>query len=284
MKIHWLRVDNWLDLLKHVFFIVILIVLAIMFLFYVYMPLSTSHGETVTVPDIVGMEFEEMKEFLDRRNLRFEVTEDSSFSPLYPAMAVLKQVPLPNTKVKQQRKIYITLNSSTPPMVRMPNLVEGSLKSAQMVLKTYDLLLGNIDYRPDLAFGAVLEQRMGGNPINPGDRIPKGSAIDLIVGDGLGNQSLEAPNLIGLDEESARIAIIGSGLDIGEVLYEKDNIAIIEETDASGVIVTRKLKLGPGEVTRQRPSTGTPMRLKQKMSLWIFTPDSTASSSSILDL
>lgn len=283
MKIDWLKAENWIDLLKHLLYVLAISTIVVSFVFYIFMPVTTNHGETITVPDVKGMTFEELDAFLTSRNLRFEVMEDSSYSPNFPPLSVLKQTPAPNTKVKEKRKIYVSLNAGTPPLIRMPDLVEGSLKSAQMVLKTYDLILGNIDYSPDLAFGAVLAQRMNGVAIRPGSKIPKGSIIDLIVGDGLGKQSLESPNIIGLDEESARIAVIGSGLQVGDIVYTKENTIEIEEFGKDSTIVFRKLFLGPGSVSKQRPASGTPMRLKQKLDFWIYKPDSVATGSSILD-
>ena len=42
----------------------------------------------------------------------------------------------------------------------MPKLIGGSVKNAQLILKTYDLKLGEIDYVADLALNYVLEQRV----------------------------------------------------------------------------------------------------------------------------
>jgi len=283
MKFEWLKTENWFDFIKHLFYVVAICIIVVTSIFYLYMPFTTNHGETITVPDVKGMTYEELNTFLTSRNLRFEVMEDSSYSPNFPPLSVLKQTPAPNTKVKEKRKIYVSLNAGTPPLIRMPDLVEGSLKSAQMVLKTYDLILGKIDYSTDLAFGAVLAQRINGITIRPGSKIPKGSVIDLIVGDGLGNQSLESPNIIGLDEESARIAVIGSGLQVGEIVYMQENEIEIEEMNEDSTLVKRMLIVGPGSVTKQRPSSGTPMRLMQKLDFWIYKPDSEATGSSILD-
>ena len=175
-----------LDLLKHLGFVVGFLLLAVGFVFYIYLPIRTNHGDTITVPDIVGMSPTELNEFLEKRSLRYEVTEDSSYSPNFKPLAVLRQVPRPNTKVKENRKIYVTLNAERPPTVRMPKLEDLSLKSAQMVLKSYDLKLGKIQFVPDDFFGVILEAKMEGRSVLEGENIEKGSAIDLVVGGGRG--------------------------------------------------------------------------------------------------
>ena len=237
--------------------------------------------ETITVPDIVGIPFDELDIHLTKRNLQYVITEDSGFSALYPPLTVLKQFPQPNSKVKEKRKIYLTLNAATPPMVRMPDLIEGSLKNAQMVLKTYDLILGKRTYIPDPFFNTVLAQKIDGKEIEAGTMIPKGSTVDLEIGDGRGNVNLESPNLIGLDEESAKFAIIGSGLEIGEITYQTDNLAIIP-SENEGEEPTEQ-QVSPGDVVKQRPLTGRQMRINQKIDLWIYKPDSTNLNPSILD-
>ena len=97
-------------------------------------------------------------------------------------------------KVKEKRKIYITLNSKIPPKIKMPNLINGSVKNAQLILKSYDLKLGKINYVPDMAVNAVIKMYIKGDPIVHNDIITKGSTIDLDVGDGYGNQIFETPD------------------------------------------------------------------------------------------
>ncbi len=277
------KVNSWKDLALHAFIIIGLGVVFIFIFFFIYLPMSTNHGETITVPDVRGITLDELDDFLGMRDLRYEVTADSGFSANLPPLAVLKQFPQPNAKVKENRKIYVTLNAERAPLVRMPKLVSGSVKNAQLVLKTYDLELGEITYVPDLALNYVLEQRTDGREVLEGERIPKGSIIDLVVGDGLGKQSLESPNLIGLDLESAQFAIVGSGLKIGETKYEKEGVAVIETEMEDGTFTYKEQKVSPGAVFRQRPSAGIRMRLGQMVDLWVYSPDSLNTNPTLLD-
>ena len=111
--------------------------------------------------------------------------------------------------------------------------------------------------------------------------IPKGSKIDLEIGDGRGNVDLESPNLIGLDEESAIFAIIGSGLEVGEITYQIDNLAILPSDDSEEEPIEQYVS--PGDVVKQQPAIGRAMRISQKVNLWIYKPDSTNLNPSILD-
>lgn len=277
------KFNSWKDLLIHLLIITATGIAIVALFFFVYLPITTNHGETITVPDVRGVTLNELDEFLQIRNLRYEVTEDSGFSANMPPLAVLKQFPLPNSKVKENRKIYVSLNAEKPPLVRMPKLVGGSVKNAQLVLKTYDLTLGEIEYVPDLALNYVLEQKMDGRDVLEGEKIPKGSTIDLIVGDGLGNTTLESPNLIGLDLESAQFAIVGSGLKIGQITHEKAPVSVIEVENADGTIEPVEKQVAPGSVYKQSPTSGKAMRLGQVVDLWVYSPDSLNTNPTLLD-
>ena len=49
---------------KHVLIITIITLLMIFFFFYIYLPVTTNHGETVTVPDLKGIALEDLDNFL----------------------------------------------------------------------------------------------------------------------------------------------------------------------------------------------------------------------------
>ena len=100
----------------------------IFFIFYIYFPFKTNHGDTITVPNLIGMELNEIDEFLSDRDLRYEILDDSSYSSEYPPYTILQQNPSENEKVKENRKIYLTLNSSIPPKIKMPKIINGSVK------------------------------------------------------------------------------------------------------------------------------------------------------------
>ncbi len=254
-----------LSVIIHAVLATLLGVIILITVFWMYLPSATNHGESVTVPDLEGITIDQLNEFLTDRNLNYVITKDSGYSAKYPPKAVLKQVPLPNTKVKENRKIYLTLNAENPPLVKMPDLVDGSVKSAQLVLKSFGLTLGEIKYVPDLAQNAVLQQFYEDDSIAPGVMIPKGSVIDLEAGDGLGNQEFDAPNLIGLDVESAKIAIVGSGLKVGDVLYKN-------QVDQQSDTLMAELQIVPGMVVKQKPNTGNVTKIGKTVDIWVYKP------------
>ena len=66
----------------------------------------------------------------------------------------------------------------------MPDLIEQTLRQAEPTLKALGLELGEKTYKPYLGKDMVLEMRYKGRKLKAGDKIPKASKIDLVLGDG----------------------------------------------------------------------------------------------------
>jgi beta-lactam-binding protein with PASTA domain len=263
-----------LQLLKQLLFLTLIGILATSIFFYIYLPITTNHGDTLTVPNITGVHVDDLDDYLSLRSLRYEISVDSGYSSEIPPLTVVKQFPMPNAQVKEFRKIYITLNSMAPPMVKMPDLTNGSLKNALMILKNFDLKFGKTKYVADLAFNAVLIQKMNGVEVVPGTKIPKGSVIDLTIGDGYGNANLKSPYLIGLDADVAQVTITGSALKLGDIVYHNIATAVLISLNELDVVDTLKNSVEVGQIVDQYPPPGEPMLIKESINLWIYHPDS----------
>ncbi len=196
------------------------IIFLLIFYLYIYLPNSTNHGETITVPSIEGLSLTELEDFLGKRNLRYAVN-DSSYTDDYPPLTVLRQFPAAGSKIKENRVIYISLNRVTPPSVPIPNLIDGSLINAEAVLRGNELKRGKIQLVRGPFLNLVKEMIYNGEKILPGTRIPKGSVIDLVVEDG-GSNTVPTPDVRGYTLEDAKIPIFGSNLSLGQVTFVGD--------------------------------------------------------------
>jgi beta-lactam-binding protein with PASTA domain len=179
----------------------------------------THHGESITVPDVRGMSQERMERFLEDNSLKSLIV-DSLFEMDKKPGTVLEQDPAPNSKVKEGRTIYITINSGKPPKVKMPLLTDVSYRQAEAILLSYGLKVGQIIYQPDLAKNAVLDQLYHGNHIDAGRELNKGSVIDLVLGDGMGNTEIPVPDLTGSTRSEALFVLKGSSLNVGSIVFD----------------------------------------------------------------
>lgn len=191
-----------------------------LFLIYKWLLVYTDHGSTISVPDVRGMKLEAATTFLRNKNLELKIADSSIYDILKPPGTVIEQDPQANEKVKSGRTIYLTITRTIAPLVKLPDLKDVSLRQAEAILESYGLKLGQQIYKPDLAKNAVLEVLSHNEVLHEGDEIPKGTVIDLVLGDGLGNTKIPVPLLVNLSLEEALFVLKGSSLNVGSILSD----------------------------------------------------------------
>ncbi|WP_367867119.1 PASTA domain-containing protein [Pedobacter sp. WC2423] len=190
----------------------------------------TKHGQGLNVPAVKGMAFNQAVSKLEALGLRYEV--DSVYIMDLPPGTVIDQDPEANTFVKDNRTIYLTINTAQAPNVKFPDIQFKSFIEAQAIIASFGLKVGDTVYKADVSRDVVLEVSFGGSSIKPGDVIPKGSKIDLLLGDGRGNEDVEIPTLLGFTKDEAAFSLRGSNLKLGTITYE-GNI-----TDTANAVIT----------------------------------------------
>lgn len=154
------------------------------YLFIHWLTFTTDHGNEITVPDLRKMTEEQVEDAVDNLNLEYVLLDSVDYNSHFPKHTVVEQDPLPGSKVKVNRKIYIKINSSGFTMVRIPNIIEKTYRQAVPTLKSLGLEEGNITYKPYIGKDMVIEMYWNGKKLNPGDKVFKSSKIDLVLGDG----------------------------------------------------------------------------------------------------
>jgi beta-lactam-binding protein with PASTA domain len=232
----------------------------VVFVFLVFMlslRVITHHGDSKTVPNLMGKPLADVQKLVEQQGFDL-VIQDSVFYDSLPPSVIIKQVPDPDAVVKINRAIYVTINRYIAPDVDMPNLKGYTLRNAQMVLENMGLHLGDTTYKPDFAKNSVLEQLYNDQPIAPGTKLKVGSRISLVLGSGVGNESLNVPNLYGLTLAEAKSQIQAMGLILGVALPDPG------VTDAENAFV---YKQSPSP----RDAEGRPYRIRpgQMIDLWL---------------
>jgi beta-lactam-binding protein with PASTA domain len=200
-----IRSSFWFNLL-----VVLLLCLILYILFFASLKCLTRHGEEEKIPNVTGLDLRSAMAKLDE--MGFAVYVDSTYEPLQKPYAVLKQMPDIGSIVKKGRTVFITVNKAAPPATPMPNLNGVSFRSAVMVLKSNKLALGDTTYKPDVARDAVLQMLYNGAEIKPGQMIPAGSKISLVLGNGLGITEFPVPDVTGMTYDVGTTYLSGSGL------------------------------------------------------------------------
>ncbi len=240
------KADSFKDVLIHVSIIAVIFITLILLFFYAYLPSVTKHGEYITVPKLEGLSIEATKKVLDEKGLRYEIS-DSTYKVGVKPFTVLTQHPLPGNEVKENRRIYLSIAALYPPSIKMPELLDQSLRGAEMQLKSLGLVLGDIRTTPNPS-NTVLSQTFKGAPIKAGTAIPKGSKIDLEVGSGKGDTEVEIPNLVGMPLLEAQETIRSMGLVVGLVTPDPSSEEEVNTVTKQKPTYQTGLKLRSGEM------------------------------------
>jgi eukaryotic-like serine/threonine-protein kinase len=190
----------------------------LLFIVFKWLNVYTRHGETISVPDLKGIEITEAMELLEEKGFKYIV--DSIYTELGEANTVYEQEPEANALVKENRTIYLTIVSGNAPTVKLPDLIDVSFREAKAILESYGIKVGQLIYRPDLAQNAVLGIQFKGRDISKGYVLSKGDVVNLILGDGYGNLKVVIPDLVGLTYDEALFVLQGSKLLLGSVIFD----------------------------------------------------------------
>lgn len=179
----------------------------------------TRHGVSYPVPNLTGLNVSEAKTSAAANNLTIEII-DSVFNKKFEPGTIVDQQPVANSKVKANRTILLTVNSLELEKVTLPRLTDISFRQAQVLIENSGLFIGEISYQPSEYNDLVLDILQDSIPVKTGDRILKGSSIDLIVGRNKGNLKTQLPNLIGFSLDDAMETLTASKLNEGVLIYD----------------------------------------------------------------
>jgi beta-lactam-binding protein with PASTA domain len=182
--------NSWKGVLFHICLILLVGYGLIWYFFNGYLPKETRHAEGINLPLIENMSYKKAKELLESKGLVL-VIRDTVYSPKHKKSAIVSQLPEATKEVKLGRKVYVDLNRSDVPTVEITKhlinegggLVLTDVGTAQITASNLELVTEIIYVnRPNANF--VYEAKINNKPLEVGIKIPIGSKIVLIVGNG----------------------------------------------------------------------------------------------------
>lgn len=174
--------------------IAVIVLLGLTFVTLFWLKSTTNHDQKIEVPSLAKMSLDVAEDKLDEIDLRFEILDSSNYNPDYPKYSVIEQIPKAGEFVKENRKIYLTLNRSGYVFLKIPEVVGKTRRQAEPTLLSMGFEIGKITYKPYIALDEVLEMSHKGKKLNPGDELQKTSVIDLVLGDGEGGLKRQVEN------------------------------------------------------------------------------------------
>lgn len=154
----------------------------------------TRHGEAVLVPDVKGKTLAEARQAFQAAGLRCMVS-DSTYVKTLPPGCILDYNPPVGQRVKEGRIVYLTINTLNVPLADVPDVADNSsLREAEARLLVAGFKLTENDTVPgerDWVYGVKYQDRLLGER----ERVPLGSTLTIVVGDGNGELVEESDSL-----------------------------------------------------------------------------------------
>lgn len=201
------------------YLLLITLIVAVMLLDKVIMPFYVKGGEIVAVPNVTGKSFEEAARILREAGLVAKQGYEL-YDPKKKLGAVLSQNPLPNSKVKAGRSVYLSVNTARRENIPLPDFKGRTLTDAKLTLERLNLRLGKVEVVPVTKSeddGVILSQS-----ITPGTSVGPESVIGFKVGqlpsDGGVHQGV-VPDVVQKTLSEAEAMIVTAGFTIGTIRY-----------------------------------------------------------------
>jgi beta-lactam-binding protein with PASTA domain len=211
-----------IDFIKFIFskrFIVHLVIAGVLTfgglwgVFY-YLDSYTLHGQTITVPDFSGKKLVEIESFATEYNLGFKII-DSVYKAKSAKGVVLEQNPKPESQVKKDRKIYLTVSRVLPPLIELQDLKDVTSRIAFGIIESKGLRIGEVIPEPSTCIDCVIRLEINGREVDGKIKLAKNTKVDVVVGIGQSDEMIPIPYLIGQTEEVARLLMRERSLSFG---------------------------------------------------------------------
>ncbi len=205
---------------------------------WIVMPLYTRQYQSIEVPDVTKLSWDEAEELLQQRGLK-AVKGDEKYDEVIPRGHVIFQNPGVELPVKKGRRVYLTLSKGRRSF-KMPKLVGQSERDARFIIEQEELALAGISYRTDPYYpdGVVCAQS-----IEPGEEVTIGRRVHLVVSVGVDPGEYIVPDVIGKSQNDAVHDILRAGLTLGDVTEQPTDelipYTVIGQSPPAGTVMQR---------------------------------------------
>lgn len=159
-----------------------------------WLDIYTHHGQSHIVPDVKSQHIAQAKALLESKQMK-AVVIDSNFVKGLPAGVVLDQTPAGGARVKENRTIYLTINTLEVPKIKLPDLIDNSsVRQAAAKLKAMGFKLTEPELVPgeqDWVYGI----KYRGRELQSGESIPHEALLTLCIGSTAMQDSLRIDSL-----------------------------------------------------------------------------------------
>ncbi len=188
----------------------------------------THHGESVQVDDFTGMKMKDAKKKGKSKDFNFEVI-DSSWAAGQPGGIILNQNPKPLSRVKEGRKIYLTVTTWNAEMVELPlfsnysydfDRYKARLKRWDIEVKEKERVYDRRQAANTIKHFFYNGEKVTETEVKQGFRVPRGSKLEFVITERQSRNML-IPDLVCMTYDAADFLVGSSNLNIGKVTEDE---------------------------------------------------------------
>lgn len=190
-----------------------------------WMRCYTRHGDSTEVGKYVGMTYEDAIATIEDDNFR-HVVLDSIFRVDAKPGLVLEQSPKPNSRVKDNRTIYLTITKRIPDEVALPSLVgnddyNGYAKKLKFLdIRTKSKQVFNNKLEPNTILHFFFNgKKYNQKDVTKGLKVPRGATLEFVITSREGGK-IKVPDVVCMSFDEAEFLITNSGLKLGKVIED----------------------------------------------------------------
>ena len=194
------------------------------------------HGiSQVEVPDVRGLTLTQAEQALRVADLQLSRAGER-FDPTVARGFILSQDPAPGTPVRGKKRVLVVLSLGEE-FSSVPELFGESQRSAEQLLRSAGLKLGGITRAPSEEVGEGL---VAGSDPGPESVMPQGSAVQLLISTGSGEESMVMPDLLGHEVSSIHRQLEAAGF---RVKVSGSSGTVVTQRPAAGSRITRETEI-----------------------------------------
>ena len=206
------REMTWKRFFIYLSVLVVMLVVTAVIIDQAVLPSIAGSAETIEVPDVEGMNEDSARIMLSQLGLVVQEPHEQ-FSKDVPEGAVISQMPYAGARVKEGRRIYLTISEGVETSV-MPRVTGMTLREARLTLLRLGLRLGDMAYEFN---DSIPKDRVIKQSIEQGTRVKTGTLATLLVSEG--PSEILMPDLLGLSLAEAQGILEDYGLSVGFINY-----------------------------------------------------------------
>ncbi len=187
----------------------------------------TNHGESVQVDDFTAMHISDAEKKGENKGFRFEVI-DSAWMEGKPSGLIINQNPKPLSRVKEGRKIYVTVTGE-PKTILLPMLSESSYDFEQysrrleirhgIKAKIKEYVYDRKQAENSILYLIYDGEKVTDNDIKNGFKVQEGATLEFVITERRTNE-MNIPNLICMGYDAADFLVSSYNLNIGQIFED----------------------------------------------------------------